>query len=349
MSERPHPLVELTRARVLEFVREPEAVFWVFVFPVLLAMALGIAFRSQPAPQVRVAVVDGSAAALVVERLAGAEGLNVELLPEAAAAEALRKARIDVVVVATAGEPLAVEYSFDPSRPEGRVARLAVDDVLQRSAGRRDPVSAGDKRISEAGSRYIDFLIPGLVGLNLMGSGMWGIGFSVVSARVRKLLKRYAATPMRRGHYLLSFGLSRLIFLVLEVAAIVGFGWLAFGVAVRGSLLALAVVVLLGAATFAGLGLVVAARPRTIEAVSGWMNLVQLPMWLLSGSFFSYERFPEVVRPAIRALPLTALNDALRAVINDGAPLSASWLELAVLAGWGAVSFAVALRTFRWQ
>jgi len=349
MSERPHPLVELTRARVLEFVREPEAVFWVFVFPVLLAMALGIAFRSQPAPHVRVAVVDGSAAALVMERLAGAEGLNVELLPEAAAAEALRKARIDVVVVATAGEPLAVEYSFDPSRPEGRVARLAVDDVLQRSAGRRDPMSAGDKRISEAGSRYIDFLIPGLVGLNLMGSGMWGIGFSVVSARVRKLLKRYAATPMRRGHYLLSFGLSRLIFLVLEVAAIVGFGWLVFGVAVRGSLLALAVVVLLGAATFAGLGLVVAARPRTIEAVSGWMNLVQLPMWLLSGSFFSYERFPEVVRPAIRALPLTALNDALRAVINDGAPLSASWLELVVLAAWGAVSFAVALRTFRWQ
>jgi ABC-type multidrug transport system permease subunit len=154
---------------------------------------------------------------------------------------------------------------------------------------------------------------------------------------------------MRRGHYLLSFGLSRLIFLVLEVAAIVGFGWLVFGVAVRGSLLALTVVVLTGAASFAGLGLVVAARPRTIEAVSGWMNLVQLPMWLLSGSFFSYERFPAAVQPAIRALPLTALNDALRAVINDGAPLSASWLELGVLAAWGAASFFVALRTFRWQ
>jgi len=349
MTDRPRPLVELTRARVLEFVREPEAVFWVFVFPVLLAMALGIAFRSQPAPHARVAVVDGAAAAGVIERLAGAEGLDVELLPEAAAAEALRKARIDVVVVATAADPLAVEYRFDPSRAEGRAARLAVDDALQRSAGRSDPVATGERPVTEAGARYIDFLIPGLVGLNLMGSGMWGIGFSVVSARVRKLLKRYAATPMRRGHYLLSFGLSRLIFLVLEVAAIVGFGWLVFGVAVRGSLLALAVVVLVGAATFAGLGLVVAARPRTIEAVSGWMNLVQLPMWLLSGSFFSYERFPAFVRPAIRALPLTALNDALRAVINDGAPLSASWLELAVLAAWGAASFVVALRTFRWQ
>jgi ABC-type multidrug transport system permease subunit len=349
MSERPHPLVELTRARVLEFVREPEAVFWVFVFPVLLAIALGIAFRSQPVPHARVAVVDGAAARAVVERLSAAGSFDVQMLTGADAAEALRKARVDVVVVAAAAEPLAVEYRFDPSRAEGRAARLAVDDALQRSAGRRDPVAAGERPVTEAGSRYIDFLIPGLVGLNLMGSGMWGIGFSVVSARVRKLLKRYAATPMRRGHYLLSFGLSRLLFLILEVAAIVGFGWLVFGVAVRGSLLALAIVVLVGAATFAGLGLVVAARPRTIEAVSGWMNLVQLPMWLLSGSFFSYERFPEAVQPAIRALPLTALNDALRAVINDGAPLSASWLELGVLMAWGAASFVVALRAFRWQ
>lgn len=348
MSERPHPLVELTRARVLEFVREPEAVFWVFVFPVLLAVALGIAFRSQPAPLVRVAVVGGSGASALAERLAATAGLEVQLLAEADAAEALRKARVDVVVAAPAGA-LAVEYRFDPSRAEGRAARLAVDDALQRAAGRRDPVATAERPVSETGARYIDFLIPGLVGLNLMGSGMWGIGFSVVSARMRKLLKRYAATPMRRGHYLLSFGLSRLLFLVLEVAAIVGFGWLVFGVAVRGSLLALAVVVLIGAASFAGLGLVVAARPRTIEAVSGWMNLVQLPMWLLSGSFFSYERFPVAVQPAIRALPLTALNDALRAVINDGAPLSASWLELGVLAAWGAASFVVALRTFRWQ
>ena len=348
MSDRPLPLVELTRARVLEFVREPEAVFWVFIFPVLLAVALGIAFRTQPAPRVRVAVVDSAGATTIVARLADAADLEIRLLAEAEAAEALRKARVDVVVAAGAA-PTAVEYRFDPSRAEGRAARLAVDDALQRAAGRADPVATGERPVTEVGARYIDFLIPGLVGLNLMGSGMWGIGFSVVSARVRKLLKRYAATPMRRGHYLLSFGLSRLIFLVLEVAAIVGFGWLVFGVAVRGSLVVLAVVVLIGATSFAGLGLVVAARPRTIEAVSGWMNLVQLPMWLLSGSFFSYERFPEAVRPAIRVLPLTALNDALRAVINDGAPLQASWLELVVLAAWGAVSFVVALRTFRWQ
>jgi ABC-2 type transport system permease protein len=203
--------------------------------------------------------------------------------------------------------------------------------------------------VTERGGRYIDFLIPGLVGLNLMGSGMWGIGFSVVVARTRKLLKRFAATPMQRSHYLASFALSRLLFLSLEVAAVVGFGWAIFGVEVHGSLLDLALVALLGALSFAGIGLLVAARPRTVEAVSGWMNLVMLPMWLLSGTFFSYERFPQIFLPFIRALPLTALNDALRSVMNDGANLAANGLPLLILLAWGLVSFLVAVRIFRWQ
>jgi ABC-type multidrug transport system permease subunit len=242
-----------------------------------------------------------------------------------------------------------VTFRYDTSRAEGRAARLAADDALQRALGRPDPLETREERFAQPGNRYIDFLIPGLVGLNLMGSGMWGLGFAVVQARTRKLLKRFAATPMRRSHYLLSFMFSRLVGLVLEVVVVVGFGWLLFGVAVRGSILDLAMVSLLGSLTFAGVGLLVAARPRTIEGVSGWMNLVQLPMWLLSGTFFSYERFPAAAHPFIRALPLTALNDALRAVINNGAPLVASWPAVAVMAVWGAASFALALKLFRWQ
>ena len=352
MSERPHPLVELTRARILEFLREPEAVFWVFVFPVLLAFALGIAFRAKPPERTRVAVLAGTAAsARVVALLEGAAHLEVLAMPAAEAAEALRKGRVDVAVevdAADGGVP-SVTYRFDPTRTESRAARLSVDDALQRALGRGDAATVREESVVESGSRYVDFLIPGLVGLNLMGSGMWGLGFSVVVARTRKLLKRFAATPMRRTDYLLSYALSRLLFLVLEVAAVVVFGVVAFDVAVRGSLVSLAAVALLGAAAFSGLGLLIAARTKTIEAASGWMNLVQLPMWLLSGSFFSYERFPEAVQPAIRALPLTALNDALRAVMNDGAPLLASWPELAVLLAWGGVSFVVAVKIFRWQ
>ncbi|MFI5142564.1 MAG: ABC transporter permease [Thermoanaerobaculales bacterium] len=356
--DRPHPLFELTRARVLEFVREPEAVFWVFIFPVLLAIALGIAFRAKPPDKLRVAVeMGGDGGKWIASVLFHAPDLEVITVSGEEAAKALRTAKVDVVVAtdpasghhtAQAALPEVV-YRFDPTRAEGRAARLAVDDALQREVGRGDAIAAREERVAQPGARYIDYLIPGLVGLNLMGSGMWGLGFAVVQARTRKLLKRFAATPMRRSHYLLSFALSRLVWLVLEVATVVGAGWLLFGVAVRGSLLQLGVVSLLGAGTFAGIGLLVAARPRTIEGVSGWMNLVMLPMWLFSGTFFSYGRFPAVVQPAIRVLPLTALNDALRTVINDGAPLTHAWPEMLVMAGWGGISFVVALRIFRWQ
>ena len=220
---------------------------------------------------------------------------------------------------------------------------------LQRELGRNDVVGARDETVTEPGARYIDFLIPGLIGLNLMGSGMWGLGFAVVQARTRKLLKRLAATPMRRSHYLLSFMLSRMVFLFLEVAAVVVFAWLVFSVNVHGSMVDLAIVAVIGAVTFAGIGLLVASRPKTIEGVSGWMNLVMLPMWLVSGTFFSASRFPDFLQPLIKALPLTALNEALRAVMNEGASISSSWPQVAVLVAWGLVSFAIALRIFRWQ
>ncbi len=353
MAERPRPLAELTRARVLEFVREPEAVFWVFVFPVILALGLGIAFRSVPPQMPRVAVVtDGGSLQWVAEALGASGRVQVSELGRRAADEALRTGAVDLVVEAAEPAPRGdaeITYRFDPARSDGRVARLAVDDVLQRARGRRDPVAVGERHVTQRGARYVDFLIPGLIGLNLMGSGIWGVGFSMVTARTRKLLKRFAATPMRRPHFLLSYALSRLVFLALEVAALVGFGRLAFDVRVHGSLVDLAVVALLGAAAFSGIGLLVAARPTTIEGVSGWMNFVQLPMWLLSGSFFAYQRFPEAVQPAIRLLPLTAVNDGLRAVINEGLPLVACWHELLVLIAWGGISFVIALRIFRWQ
>jgi ABC-type multidrug transport system permease subunit len=342
-----HPLAELTRVRMLEFLREPEAVFWVFVFPVLLALALGIAFRDSGGTTYRVGVTDPA----IADRLAGAANLEVTAMERALALEALGRGRLDIVVESVPGDagPPAFVFRFDRTRAEGRAARLAVDDALQRAYGRQDLVERRDDPIADRGSRYIDFLIPGLVGLNLMGSGMWGIGFSIVVARTRNLLKRFAATPMRRPHYLVSYALSRLLFLVLEVGAIVGFGWLIFGVAVRGPLLALLAVAVAGGLSFAALGLLVAARSRTIEAVSGWMNLLQLPMWLLSGSFFSYERFPEAFWPAIRLLPLTAVNDALRAVFRGEALLAGALPELAVLTAWGLVCFAIAVRRFRWH
>ena len=185
--------------------------------------------------------------------------------------------------------------------------------------------------------------------MNLMGTGMWGMGFTIANARMKKLLKRLVATPMRKSDYLLAQFLSRLGFLIVETLVLVPFGWLFFGVRVNGSILALAAVCIIGGYAFSGIGLLTVSRAKTLEAVSGMMNLIMVPMWICSGIFFSYERFPEAVKPVIRALPLTLLNDALRMVMNDAAGLGEVAPRLVALAVWGVVSFLIGLKIFRWQ
>jgi len=344
-DRRSSPLLQLTLARLRDIVREPEAVFWVVGFPILLAVALGIAFRDRPPERVKVAVAAGAGADSLAARLSGAPGVTVEVLDSVTAARRLSAGRVALVVVPA--DPLV--YHFDSTRAESRSARLLADDAIQRAYGRRDVRRVAEVRVAEKGARYIDFLLPGLLGMNLMGTGMWSVGYGVVNLRVKKLLKRLLASPMRRSHFLLSFGLARLATVFIEAPLLVGFGMLAFGVPMRGSVGALAAVILLGAAAFAALGLLVAARPRTLEGVSGWMNLVQLPMWVLSGSFFSSSNFPDAMQPFIKALPLTALNDALRGVMLDGSGLAALAAPIGVLGAWMVVCFGVALRMFRWR
>ena len=344
-----HPLFELTATRLREFMREREAVFWVFVFPVLMTFALGIAFRNT-APDKTLVAVEGTASEAKVSETANvlsrSSDITAMVLSPNDAAQALRSGKVSIVV---RPENDSFAYRCDPTRPESRTARLLVDDVLQKGKGRADVVNVGEEKVTEPGARYVDFLVPGLIGMNLMGSGLWGLGFTVVIARSRKILKRFAATPMRRSDYLLSFMLSRLVFLVLQVVAIVLFAWLVFGFTVRGSWLSVALMTMLGGFTFSGVGLLVAARPTTIEGVSGLMNFLMLPMWLLSGTFFSSERFPHLLQPFIQALPLTALNNVLRALMNEGTSLSSNMLPIAILLAWCLVSFVVALKIFRWQ
>ena len=340
-----NPLVELTLARFREFLREPEAVFWVFAFPVIMTCALGIAFRSRGEEPVIVGVVEQAGADELGAALERAGGFTVRRIAPDEVDRAVRDGRAPVVVVPGP----TPEYRFDRARAESQVARLAVDAALQRAAGRADAFAPLERPVETVGSRYIDWLVPGLLGMNIMGTGLWGVGFSIVQARTKKLLKRLVATPMSKAHYLMSHVFSRLMFLSLEVVVIVGFAWLFFGVAVHGSLAALAVLSLLGALAFGGLGLLLASRARTIEAVSGLMNLVMLPMWVLSGVFFASTNFPDAMQPFIHALPLTALNDALRAVVNEGLSLTALGKEIAVLLSWGLVSFVLSLKLFRWQ
>jgi ABC-type multidrug transport system permease subunit len=340
-----HPLVELTLARLREFLREPEAVFWVFAFPVIMTCALGIAFRSRGQEPVVVGVAEQPGAADLAAALERAGGVTVRRLAPDDVERAIRDGRAPVVVVP--GSPPT--YRFDAAREDSRVARLTVDAALQRAAGRADAFAAVDAPVAAIGSRYIDWLVPGLLGMNIMGTGLWGVGFAIVHARSRRLLKRLVATPMSRAHYLASHVFSRLLFLTMETTVIIGFAWLAFGVEVRGGVAALAVLALGGALSFGGLGLLIASRARTIEGVSGLMNLVMMPMWVLSGVFFAASNFPDAMQPLIQILPLTALNDALRGVVNEGLSLAAVGGEVAVLTAWGALSFLLALKVFRWQ
>jgi ABC-2 type transport system permease protein len=340
----------LLGARMLELKREPEVVFWVFVFPLLLALGLGIAFRNKPAPTASpVAIIAGEQAENVkatLQRFPLFASSRVDVLTADDAQKAFRLGKYDLVIDANSAG--GYEYRYDPARPESVLSRAQVDDALQSAAGRKDAATTTTVTSSEPGSRYIDFLIPGLLGMNLMNSGMWGVGFALVDMRQRKLLKRFVGTPMRRGDFLLALMSSRLILMVIEVGLLLVFGVFAFHMRVLGSFFSIALLGGLGSLCFGAVGLLTASRARKIESVSGLINLVMMPMWIFSGVFFSYERFPAVVQPLIKLLPLTALNDALRASILEGTPLLHQWHRLLVLVLWGGISFLLALKWFRW-
>jgi len=337
--------------RLLELKREPEIIFWVFGFPLLLSLGLGVAFRNKPADQNSVAVVAGPNAAQIAANLGGSGSdkrsiLRATVVDREAALKAFRLGKFDVVVEQK--DDGTYWYYYDPARPESMFARLMAIDTLEANAGRADKLQAVNAPSSAPGSRYIDFLIPGLIGMNLMNSGMWGVGFALVDMRQRKLLKRFVATPMRRSDFLMAVMSSRLILMVIEVGLLLVFGMLVFHMPVAGSLWALALVGSIAAVAFGGLGLLTACRAQKVESASGLINLVMMPMWIFSGVFFSYEHFPAVAQPFIKALPLTALNDALRAVILEGASLPSQSVRLLILALWGGISFALALKWFRW-
>ena len=336
-------------ARIMEFLRQPDAVFWSYFFPVLMVLALGLAFNTRQEPPVLVDIVDSQ----LHEKLNEAFKANPRIQLKNASIEQatlrLRTGRTDLLIE-KATEGSGHVYVFDPLRPESVSARSLVDDSLQRSAGRKDAVEVSDRSTSDAGGRYVDFLVPGILGMNIMGGGLWGVGFAVVQMRIRKVLKRLVATPMKKSHFLWSLLASRLVFQIPGVVIILGFAWLTFGVAAQGSMMAALAVVLLGALTFSGIGMLVACRANSMEMVSGLMNLVMLPMWLFSGIFFSTDRFPDAMQPIVQILPLTPLIGALRAITLEGAGLfePAQLVRIAILATWSLISFAVALKWFRW-
>jgi ABC-type multidrug transport system permease subunit len=335
-------LYQLTSTRFRLFFREPEAMFWIFIFPILLAVGLGIAFRNRPADVLAV----GATSPQLTQALNGDKGLSAAMMDEAEGTHDLTTGRILLLAIQGVG---GVAYKYDDTNPDARLARLLADRAIQKAAGQKEALRSSNDLVHEAGARYIDFVVPGLLGMNLMGSAIWGLGFSIVEARQKKLLKRFVASPMPRWEYLASYILSRLVLLVIEVIAFLGFSKLVFGVPFRGSLWELGLLCVLTSLSLSSLGLLIASRAKTIEAVSGLMNLAMLPMWILSGIFFSATRFPKLIQPVVQALPLTAAIDALRGNMLQGMSLSQLGAPMAVLAAWLVVPFLISLRIFRWR
>jgi ABC-2 type transport system permease protein len=345
MSDRStlHPLVELTLMRFREFVREPDALFWAFLFPVLLAAGLGVAFRNRPPEIVKVA----AASPTLADALRREPLLDVQLLTPQGAEEALRLGKIALAAEPTDGG--VVLYRYDFTNPDGRQAYMLADRAIQRGAGRTDAVGSAVSPLTEAGSRYIDYLVPGLMGIILLSGAIWGVGYPIVDARRKKLLKRLMTTPMQRRNYLWSFLISGLVRLSAEVIFLLAFGIVVFGTPLRGPRLDLVVICVLSGLSFGALGLLISSRVQTLEAANGLMNVTMLPMWILSGVFFSAQKFPDALQTVIKSLPLTATIDALRANMLHGAGLGELRPELGVLTVWLVVCFPVALRLFRWR
>lgn len=343
-----HPLVQLISSRVREFFREPEAIFWVYIFPIVLAAGLGLAFRDQPPPELIVGVSPPGSTSSLRARLVENEGFEIRDLGAAEGEKQVSRGKLDLLVILPDSGEGPVEYRLDPARPESLLARERVHASLQRAPGEPEVISGENVRLDRPGSRYLDFLFPGLIGMNLLGGGLFGIGFVIVDMRVRKLLKRFLATPMKKTHFFIAVLASRLVFLVPEMLFLLGVATLGFGLPVQGSWFDLIAVIFLGAMSFSGLGLLVATRARKLETISGLMNLVMLPMWLLGGIFFSTDRFPDAIQPLVQALPLTAINDALRGVILEGHGLLAVGGELLILGAWGTFGFLLSLKLFRW-
>jgi ABC-2 type transport system permease protein len=340
----------MTLSRLKEFVREKEVVFWVYIFPLIMTLVLGIAFREKPIEQYIVDVEAVPALDWVYQRLAQEpERYKVSRHPFEESRLRLRKGQIQLVIRPGGSAQSELTYLFDPVRPESGLAQKAIDDTLQQARGRKPAVGTELATFSEPGGRYIDFLVPGLLGMGLMGGGLFGVGFAITDMRIRKLLKRFLATPMRRPDFLLAVMTSRFAFMIPEVLLLLLFSYYLFDVTIHGSFWLLLLCILVGGLAFSGIGLLMGCRAKTLEAASGLINAIMLPMWILSGVFFSVERFPESVQPYLKALPLTLLNDAIRAVMNEGAGLFEIQWKLLGLIAWGIVTFVLGLWLFRWQ
>ncbi|MFH1297902.1 MAG: ABC transporter permease [Bacteroidota bacterium] len=366
---RNNQLWQLIRSNVLEKVREPGVLFWGIGFPILMSIGLGLAFTRKPESVRHVALISadtGSYSIILKDDELGNTTFRLERMLWDDAMVQLKRGHVAIAVTL---RDSGYRYHFDPMNPDAQLTYVRLSPVLKRIPAseflRKPNGMQGNRSLYEedlsattasevdaltvTGTRYIDFLIPGMIAMGVMFSCLWGLGYGIIDNRSKKLLRRMIATPMKRSNYLIAMINVRLAMNVIEAALLVLFAWLAFGITIQGNLPALLVLFMAGNIAFSGVGIFLACNTSKTEIGNAFINVISMPMMVLSGIFFSYHNFPDWAIPIIKPLPLTMLADGIRSIFIEGAGFAQTAIPSLILAGTGIVFFTVGLKVFKWH
>jgi ABC-type multidrug transport system permease subunit len=343
--------LNLVSLQVKEFYREPEVLFWSVLFPLALSAILGFAFSQQGMKKSSVAIIENAytpthtgIVLLREQPLDSVSNRQINLVVTQQDQAFLKLKRGEVALVLQPAESNSFVYHFDPANEEAYLQYLLLEKKLQLPQGSPSTVKA----VSSPGSRYIDFLIPGMIAFGLMNSCIWGIGWNLIELRIKKLLRRMVATPMSKAEFLLAHFITRLLITIFENILLVLLAFLLFDLRIQGSMLNVFLLFIAGNIAFGGIAILIAARPERNQVGSGIINFITLAMTILSGVFFSYTNFPEWAVKIIRYVPLTLLADGFRSVFNEAADFPQIAMPVLLLLGYGVLSFIIGLRVFKW-
>jgi ABC-type multidrug transport system permease subunit len=343
-------LYQLLLVNFRTFFREPAILFWAVFFPIIMAWVLGIAF-SNKGESLRTIYVTGGPE--IHEKITGEKVLAEETgnpvrikFQKTSEAEAVKAIKRGVIVIYIEARKDSLIYYFDPMNSDAQLTHLILERYLSGNpeSGSKSSISP----LKAKGTRYIDFLIPGLIALGIMNSCIWGIGWSLIETRMKKLLRRMVATPMKKSVFLSSYIVTRIILGAFEIALLLIFARLYFGTEIEGNLFAFIIVFLAGIFAFSGIAILVASRTAKTEIANGLVNAVTLPMMILSGIFFNYHNFPDWAIPVIQVLPLTLIADSIRSVFIEAAGLTDIIKPVVILLVTGTITFIIGLRSFKW-
>ena len=359
---------QLLSIQFKEFFREPGALFWSFVFPILMSLGLGMAFKEKPEIMQHAAVVlpannDSSKLKNFLElhctkiknknneyefildnKKLGKTNDRFFVRTREESDIMIKRGQASIILVEENGK---VNYLFDPANSESRLAYITISGIISGKSYISNPDEI--QTLERKGMRYIDFLIPGLLAMGIMSSCLWGICYSLIEKRSKKLLRRLVATPMKKSWFMITMFMSRFIFTLLETAALLVFAMLVFGVTMQGSWIAFVAIIISGSFFFMGLSILLGSRTSNPQVGNGLVSSITMPMMLLSGIFFSYSNFPDFIIPIIKYLPLTLFVDSLRCIFNEGSGMSTVIFPFLILSITGIATFFAGLKIYKWN